>query len=81
MGAIASPLVGPSGQGLNILQIEGPGTMVTGMGKLPAAVPAASEATSGPGPAGSVEAPSTRMAMSSSSSMSLRISSPLALRG
>ena len=41
------------------------------------APPAASEETSGPGPAASVEAPSTRTAMSSSSSISLRISSPL----
>ena len=52
-----------------------PGTTVIGIGNLPAADPAPSEDTSGPGPVASLEAPRTRMAMSSSSSICCRMAS------
>src|SRR5581483_11245131 len=65
----------PQASALMSSRASSPGTMVMGMGNLPALAPAASEETSGPGPAASLEAPSTSTAMSSSSSICLRISS------
>ena len=56
-------------------KVKFPGTMVMGIGKLPALAPAASDETSGPGPDGSVEAPRMRMPKSRSSSISFTISS------
>ncbi len=50
-----------------------PGTMATGIGKVPAVLPRLE--TSGPGPSLAVPAASTRMPMSASSSISLTISS------
>ena len=52
-----------------------PGTTVIGTGKVPACPPPTRVVTSGPGPEGSLEAPSTKTPISVSSSISLVISS------